>query len=111
MVMILFLTPRGRIALGTVTPMLWFTFSYLYSMWKITPEGYNYISIGILYITTVAVLFSYFTTLVNSIVKQPLNARKLNRSALLQSNTEIDTNNLTVEIGERNRNEGLSRDI
>ncbi|KAK2354947.1 ankyrin repeat-containing protein BDA1 [Trifolium repens] len=111
MVMILFLTPRGRIALGTVTPMLCFTFSYLYSMWKITPEGYNYISIEILYITTMAVLFSYFTTLVNSIVKQRLNARKLNRSALLQSNTEIDTNTFAVEIGERNRNEGLSRDI
>jgi hypothetical protein len=113
MVMILFLTPRGRIALGMVTPMMWFTFSYLYSIWKITPTGYHYIVIGFFFYTTMFVLFTYITTLVNSIIKRRLNAWnwKLNRPALPQSNTEIDTNTLAVEIGERNRKEGLSRDI
>jgi hypothetical protein len=108
---IIIMTPRGRISFTPLSPMVFFTASYLYSMWKISPTSYNHIIVGVFFIIIVVIFFIFYTILVYSRFHRWLKARKLNRSALLQSNTEIDRNKLTVEIGERNRNEGLSRDI
>jgi uncharacterized membrane protein YidH (DUF202 family) len=67
--------------------------------------------VGAVFIIIVVIMLIFYAIWEYSGLQRRLNVRKLNRSALLQSNTEIDTNTLAVEIGERNRNEGLSRDI
>ncbi|KAK2408196.1 ankyrin repeat-containing protein BDA1 [Trifolium repens] len=110
-IIIIIITPRGKIAFTTLSPMLIFTMSYVYSMWKISPTNFNYIVVGVFFIIIGVIFLIIYAICVYSRLQRRLNARILYRSPLLQSNTEIDTNNLTVEIGERNRNEGLSRDI
>ncbi|WJX87940.1 hypothetical protein P8452_70074 [Trifolium repens] len=108
---LIIMTPRGKIAFTTLSPMVFFTISYLYSMWKISPTRQNYMDVGAVFIIIVVIMLIFYAIWEYSGLQRRLNVRKLNRSALLQSNTEIDTNTLAVEIGERNRNEGLSRDI
>jgi hypothetical protein len=105
---IIIMTPRGRIAFTTLSPMGLFTLSYLFSMLKISPT--NYIIGGVFLSIILVVMSIFYTILEYSRLLRWLNARKLKNSAL-QRNTEIHTNKITLEIGERNGNEGLSPHI
>jgi hypothetical protein len=105
---IIIMTPRGRIAFTTLSPMGLFTLSYLFSMLKISPT--NSIIAGV-FICIILVVMSIFYTILeySRLLRWWLNARKQKKSAL-QSNTEIYTNKITLEIAERNGNERLSPD-
>ncbi|GAU14490.1 hypothetical protein TSUD_250310 [Trifolium subterraneum] len=80
----------GTAGISVLSKHSFFQFSYL------TPGGYDYAIIEGFVIIIVAVVFLISTILMYSSFQRQLNARKLKRSALLQSNTETDTNTLAV---------------
>jgi hypothetical protein len=91
---IIIMTPRGRIAF--TSPMGLFTLSYLYSMLKISPT--NYIIGGVFLCIILVVISIFYTILEYSRLLRWLNAWKQLKKSALRSNTEIHTNKITLEI-------------
>jgi hypothetical protein len=93
---IIIMTPRGRIAFTTLSPMGLFTLSYLFSMLKISPT--NYIIGGVFLSIILVVMSIFYTILEYSRLLRRLNAWKQLKKSALRSNTEIHTNKITLEI-------------